>query len=258
MKASFIHFGQVKNYDKTQHKQFTKLISPAFSNVDLDYYLITTNSNKYVNPRQNEKNQINPLSITNFFDYKQVIFDDIPNKVDELNEFAEYLVKGLKHQAWGKHSMTSTFNSLKQIYSLNYFYNSFKDQIDNYDFFVLARSDLFYIDRLTLPQLIENNIYVPNWGHFSENSRIGGCNDRFCIITSKQILELYCSRYNLLKESPEKYHAERYLRDQLLKNNIRCKVIKSFHFRLLRSNNIISSFIGDEPDIELTNEYYEN
>ena len=262
-KVAFILFGQVKNYNDVQHAQFTKNVLSKLKNFEIDFYLTTSKSNQYISPRNNENYPINHASIFEFFDFKQVVFDDISNKLSTFERFADYLVNTLNFKAWGEHSLISTINSLKQIYSLNYFYNLFFEKISNYDYFILSRSDLFFTHELFLPNLLLENIYVPDWGHYGNRAWYGGqyrnnagCNDRFCIITCEKILQIYCNRYNSLELKPEPYHAEIYLQDQLLNNNIKFKQIKNFKFRFLRSNNIISSMRSSQPDLELTKKYY--
>lgn len=256
-KNAFIFFGQVKNYNITQHEQFVKYVSSAYSDSSIDYYLITTKSNKYYSSRQKENNNIDYNSMNKFFNFKNIIYDDIPNKIEEFKEFANYLVNNLQFAPWGKDSLNSTINSLKQIYSLNYFYNWFSNKYTEYTNFIMARSDLFYTSKLILPNPIEqNSIYVPSWGHYSPYKRTGGCNDRFCILTGRDVLKIYCERYANLRLNPEKYHAEQYLQNTLIKNNIKYKQLNNFNFSLIRSNNKIYSMCGRHIDEKLTKLYY--
>lgn len=262
-KVAFILFGQVKNYNSTQHHQFNSLICPALKQFDLDYYLVTSQLKSYQGNRYTKiepnNHSIDYLSINNHFNFKDIIYDDITDKTrhESLYQFSEHLINSFRLRAWGKHSLTSTFNSIKQLYSLNYFYNWFQPKAPKYDFFILARSDIFYFLRLILPDLSGQNIFVPNFGHWGPPPRYkGGCNDRFAIITCKDILNLYCTRYNSLVSKPEPFHSEYYLNSRLKSNGVNFKKIDKFRFRLLRSNNIITDSTGINIDEKLTNIFF--
>lgn len=255
-KAAFILFGQVKNYNEVQHKQFTSLISPSLQQFDTDFYLVTTPQHHYHNPRNDEDYEIDHTSINSFFKFQDVVLDDVLEKQDEINNFADYLVNKLKFRAWGPDSLMSTQNSLKQLYSLNYFYDQFKHKQHEYDYFVVARSDIFYTHSLIIPELKQDSIYVPDWGHHGKNKKSGGCNDRFCIITSDRILQLYCSRYSALRENIVRYHAETYLQQTLINNNIHFDQLKNFKFVHLRANNELTWKGTRKISSKLTKKYY--
>lgn len=264
-KIAFILFGQVKNYNEIQHAQFKKLIKPSLSNFSVDYFLITSKSSSYHSERQAgiepTNSPIDYKSINNFFNFTNIFYDDLHNDftTKELFNFSNYLVRNFKnheHEAWGKYSESSTFNSLKQLYSLNYFFNFFKMHINDYDGFILARSDIFYTHHLTLPNLYEKGIFLPSFGHYPAPGGGEGCNDRFCIITCQNILELYCTRLSLLKDKPEFYHAEMYLNQTLIRSGLIFKQLNNFKFRLLRSNNIITTPSGFGKSVHLTNRFF--
>lgn len=264
-KIAFILFGQVKNYNKVQHNQFKKLIQPSLSSFNVDYFLVTTKASSYFSTRQASiepiNSQINYKSINGFFDFTGIVYDDLHDNsvTEDLFNFSNYLVDNFRNnkcRAWGSHSKTSTFNSMKQLYSLDFFLNKFTQRIEEYDAFILARSDLFYTHKLNIPDLSPNQIILPSFGHYRAPGGGSGCNDRFCLITSKEILKFYCGRFSLLKNKPEFYHAEFYLNQTLKRNNITFKTLNNFRFRLLRSNNIITTPSGCGECIHLTNKFY--
>jgi hypothetical protein len=250
-KLAYIYFGQVKNYNRIQHDQFSTNVLPGLKNFDVDFFLTTTPAEKYVSPRQGEDGVINYKSINNFINFKKIYYDDILSKQKEFEDFANSLLKKFRFRAWRNFSLPSTINSLKQIYSLNYFYDQFKDIATEYEYFIVARSDLFFLTKLSLPQLNSHNIYLPDWGHYKD-----GCNDRYAVITSLDILKIYCCRYNFLRNNPEPYHAESYLRKCLKRNGVKFKQFKKFKFRLLRSCNHVSTEGGGCPDKALTKKFY--
>lgn len=264
--GAFIFFGQVKNYNNVQHQSFTRYIKPSFQGLNVDYFLITSRNKKYYSERQSRIEgynvEINYNSINSFFNFSQIIYDDIDQQKvsNKLYDFSNFLVDTYRNenfQAWGKNSKPSTFNSIKQLYSLNYFLNKFMKQIKKYDFFILARSDIFYTHKLILPELTGKNIFTPSFGHWgAPPTHKGGCNDRFCLITSSDILKLYCRRFFQLKECPEFYHAEDYLNKTLSRSMVNFKELDNFRFRLLRSNNVISSLDGMHKDERLTNKFF--
>jgi len=264
-KTAFILFGQVKNYNKVQHDQFNRLIKPSLASFNVDYFLVTTKSFSYSSQRQSpiepKDSPIDYKSINNFFNFTDIVYDNLndENATKDLFDFSNYLVNNFrnnKRTAWGMYSKASTLNSIKQLYSLNFFLGKFIRQLKEYDGFILARSDLFYTHKLNLPDWLPNQITLPSFGHYPAPGGGKGCNDRFCLITSEDILKLYCGRFSFLKKNPEFYHAEFYLNQTLKRNNITFKTLDDFRFRLLRSNNIITTLDGSKECIHLTNRFF--
>lgn len=258
-RLAYILFGQVKNYNDVQHEQYVNYIQPGLEKFEVDHFLITSQNETYDSPRNGEANErINHKSIEKFYNFKTKYYDDISihNKIltKEITGFADYLVNELKQYHWGRDSLPSTVNTLKQIYSLNYFYKKFKKIQAQYDYYILARSDIFYTNKIQLPELEPNNIYVPCNEHY------GGVNDRWALITSSDILNYYCTRYDRLKNTPgQGLHSESYLHKVLLDNNIHFKRVPRFKFRLLRTGNRISrEFLSSETDEGKTKLFYPN
>lgn len=269
MKIAFIFFGLVKNYNETQHGRFVKNIQPALSDHEVGYFLSTSRKNNLNGtigiPRHSdiESNdiEIDNFSMNNYFDFKSIIYDDLDKvSVDtDIQEQAQLLIDTYGSRAWGEHSLYSTYNSLKQIYSLNYFHNTMYDKLNSYDLFIMARTDLFYTHRLNLPNPLSHEMYVPSFGHWGPPpSHEGGCNDRFCVITSLSGLETYNTRYDSIAKNPEFFHSEQYLKTSLARNDVVYQELDNFQFRLLRANNMVTDLIGTSTDLELTEQFYQS
>jgi len=197
--------------------------------------------------------------MNNYFDFKSIVYDDL-DKIDvdrSIQEQSQFLIDTYGQRAWGKHSLCSTYNSLKQLYSLNYSHNVLSDQLNGYDLYIMARTDIFYTHQLVMPSSFSHDIYVPSFGHWGPPpSHKGGCNDRFCIITSLSGLEVYNTRYDSMKEAPEFFHSEQYLQIKLKENDIVYQELDNFEFRLLRANNMITCLVGTKIDQKLTKKFF--
>jgi len=248
-KIAYIFFGQVKNFDEKQYSAFSVNVRDKLRDFDVDYFLVTSKQSSYLNPRQKDfKNSpINFKSIERYFDFKEIYYD---NQLRDENEDIDHIA--LQVQEFGKawkegDPFLSLKNSLKQIYCLEYLYNKIEDCIDEYDYFILSRSDLYHTHPLSLDCFSrDEELFVPyydicpqiDYGWF------GGINDRFAVIKSKSALKTYCSRYTRIKQKPEYYHAEEYLLKQLKRDNISYGKIHNFMFLLQRSSGELSDFIG--------------
>ena len=145
-RIAYIFFGQVKNFDEKQYEAFQQNVGNKLKDHDVDYFLTTSRSEKYSSPRQQETEgqqvSIDPKSIQAYFDFKDVFYDDKSREAEDISGLAKKLVAF--GDAWDSHSLTSTENSLKQLYGLGYFWHNFKNIANNYDIFILSRCDLFH------------------------------------------------------------------------------------------------------------------
>ncbi len=287
LKCAYIFFGQVKNYTKHQYKSFVEHVADPLrvGRVETDYYLVTSNNNKFKNLKpkpggaegiEKEEREINPLSMCEFFNFKNILFDGLEDKNSEINKEIEKYSKMLVHNkkgcpswalqeggAWGSHSLESTINSLKQIYSLEYFFNFFKkiEKQERYDIYILSRCDLFHTSRLSHERIRrfyrtekgaktyhrnKDLIIVPSFGWWK-----GGCNDRFAVFNSMHSMEKYCSRYSSIKKHKEWYHAENYLLKHLESEKIKVERLCGFNFRLVRSGGEVTNLSGRRVDESL-------
>lgn len=259
-KIAYIFFGQVKNYADRQHQAFLNNVAHPLSDLELDYYLVTSKNESFDNPRQRglegDGTAINPLSINNYFDFSDILFDGLENLSSEINKnivsHAKLLVDNFGG-SWGKFSLSSTANSLKQLYSLEYFSKNFHTD-KHYDFYILSRSDIFHTHYLNTKPIIrceqnKNDVFVPSFGWWKS-----GCNDRYAIFNSISVLKDYCSRYSFIMNNPEWYHAESYLLSHLSSFNYKVKRIPNFRFRLIRANGLITNESGYKIDYKLTND----
>ena len=255
MKAAYIFFGQVKNFDNRQYHAFEKNVKKQLSGYDVDYFLVTSRSSNYDNPRQEEsegrKCKINHNSIKRHFDFKCIYYDELDQKKDtEIDDLAETIVTSFGG-TWEEDSLLSTSNSLKQLYSLEYFYEQFSKCGFEYDIYILSRSDLFHTQDLKMDFVNQDyDLLAP---YFEDYPQIdygwfGGINDRFAVIKNNRALKTYCCRYSRIKSKPQPYHAEKYLLQQLESDAITYGRIPSFNFRLIRANGNITDLIGITVD----------
>lgn len=251
MKAAYIFFGQVKNFSNRQFNAFKKNVQDKLAGYDIDYFLITSRSEEYYNPRQLESEggrcKINHRSIQKYFDFRCIFYDELDTiEQGEIDDLANNLVNNFGG-TWDDDSLLSTKNSLKQLYSLQYFYDQFEKCNFEYDVYFMSRSDLFHTQDLKTQYLDHNvDLIAPYFEDYPEIQYgwFGGINDRFAVINNKRTLKVYCSRYNAIKQQPQKYHAETFLLQQLKRNNISYGKLPSFNFRLIRANNKITDLIG--------------
>lgn len=255
MKAAYIFFGQVKNFDNRQYNAFEKNVKSKLVDYDIDYFLVTSRAGNYDNPRQKKSEggncKINHNSIKRHFDFKCIYYDELDCKKDtEIDDLAESIVETFGGK-WEEDSLLSTINSLKQLYSLEYFYEQFSKCGLDYDVYILSRSDLFHTQDLKINFLDQDfDVLVPYFEDYPEIDYgwFGGINDRFAVIKNTKALKTYCCRYSKIKSSPEPYHAEKYLLKRLKDDYLTCGRIPSFNFRLIRANGKITDLIGITVD----------
>lgn len=253
-KIAYIFFGQVKNFDEKQYSAFQENVASKLGDFDIDYFLVTSKASFYSNARNAESepgvSTIDYKSIEKYFDFKEVYYDQDARAGEDVDGLCESVIKF--GEAWKEgDSMQSLKNSIKQIYSLEYFYDKFSHKIADYDCFILSRSDLYHTHPLNIDCFSrEGDLFAPyydicpqiDYGWF------GGINDRFAVIKNESALKTYCTRYSSIKNNPEYYHAEQYLLKQLKKNNVNYGKIHNFMFLLNRASGKLSDFVGIQPD----------
>ena len=253
-KIAYIFFGQVKNFDEKQYSAFQENVASKLGDFDIDYFLVTSKASFYSNARHAESepgvSKIDYKSIEKYFDFKEVYYDQDARAGEDVDGLCESVIKF--GEAWKEgDSMQSLKNSIKQIYSLEYFYDKFSHKIADYDYFILSRSDLYHTHPLNIDCFSrEEDLFAPyydicpqiDYGWF------GGINDRFAVIKNESALKTYCTRYSSIKNNPEYYHAEQYLLKQLKANNVNYGKIHNFMFLLNRASGKLSDFVGIQPD----------
>ena len=260
-RVAFIFFGQVKNFDEKQYFSFEENIKKQIEGNEVDYFLVTSKSSFYFNSRQAdaelEPKSINYKSIQKYFEFKEIFYDqDLRNKEENICDLAEEIIKFGKTWEDGD-CLDSIKKSLKQIYSLEYFINSFTDRIDDYDYFILSRSDLFFTHPLSLECLkSDEDLFAPYYDFCPQIDYgwFGGINDRFAIIRNKKALHSYCTRYSDIKNKPEYYHAEKYLLSKLKKDNVSYGKINNFMFLMQRADGSLSDFVGIKKEMYMNRE----
>ena len=253
-RIAYIFFGQVKNFDEKQYSAFQENVASKLGDFDVDYFLVTSKANFYSNARHAESepgvSKIDYKSIEKYFDFKEVYYDQDARGGEDIDGLCESVIKF--GAAWKEgDSLQSLKNSIKQIYSLEYFYDKFSHKIADYDYFILSRSDLYHTHPLNIDCFSrEEDLFAPyydvcpqiDYGWF------GGINDRFAVIKNEFALKAYCTRYSSIKNNPEYYHAEQYLLKQLKTNNVNYGKIHNFMFLLNRASGKLSDFVGIQPD----------
>ena len=253
-RIAYIFFGQVKNFDEKQYSAFQENVASKLGDFDVDYFLVTSKANFYSNARHAESepgvSKIDYKSIEKYFDFKKVYYDQDSRDGEDIDGLCESVIKF--GEAWKEgDSLQSLKNSIKQIYSLEYFYDKFSHKIAGYDYFILSRSDLCHTHPLNIDCFSrEGDLFAPyydvcpqiDYGWF------GGINDRFAVIKNEFALKAYCTRYSSIKNNPEYYHAEQYLLKQLKTNNVNYGKIHNFMFLLNRASGKLSDFVGIQPD----------
>ena len=253
-RIAYIFFGQVKNFDEKQYSAFQENVASKLGDFDVDYFLVTSKANFYSNARHAESepgvSKIDYKSIEKYFDFKKVYYDQDARDGEDIDGLCESVIKF--GAAWKEgDSLQSLKNSIKQIYSLEYFYDKFSHKIADYDYFILSRSDLYHTHPLNIDCFSRvEDLFAPyydvcpqiDYGWF------GGINDRFAVIKNEFALKTYCTRYSSIKNNPQYYHAEQYLLKQLKTNNVNYGKIHNFMFLLNRASGKLSDFVGIRPD----------
>jgi GR25 family glycosyltransferase involved in LPS biosynthesis len=255
-RIAYIFFGQVKNFDKKQCEAFQYNVGDKLKHHDVDYFLTTSRSTRYNSPRQQEAEGrgvlVDPESMHQYFDFKDVFYDDQSRESENISGLAQKLVTF--GDAWNSHSLTSTENSLKQLYGLEYFWHQFKGIAKNYDVFILSRCDLFHTHVFDVDCLNKDvDLLTPYYDGFEEidYGQFGGLNDRFAVAKNVLSLAVYCSRYSGIKNKPQYYHAEEYLKQQVEYHKLTTDKIHNFCFLLYRANCKISDLVGIENDEQM-------
>jgi GR25 family glycosyltransferase involved in LPS biosynthesis len=258
MNIAYIFFGQIKNFDEKQFRAFDENIGKKLESHSVDYFLITSKNKKYHSQRQSlsegGEQQIDHYSIEKYFNFKSIFYDEIDSRDNtDIDSLAQDLVENFGG-AWGDNSLESTKNSLRQLYSLEFFYEQFSKIEGGYDTFILSRSDLFHTHTLS-DQCLDTggDIFIPFYDNFPQIDYgwFGGANDRFAVIKNQSTLKTYCTRYSSIKNNPQFYHAEKYLKHRLNQQKADVRKIHNFEFRLIRANGVITDLIGIYPHKEM-------
>ena len=256
-RVAYIFFGQVKNFDEKQFEAFEQNVGSKLKCHDVDFFLTTSRSTSFSNKRHDGlltlPTKIDCDSIRSYFNFKEVFFDteqrdsqeDIKSLAKKILEFGA---------AWPESPLTSIENSLKQLYGLEYFWHNFKHIANDYDLFILSRSDIFHTHPLDISCLNDDvDLLTPYYNNLKQidYGQFGGLNDRFAIAKNTLSLAVYCSRYSSIKKTQEYYHAETYLRDHVKKQKLKVGKINNFLFMLYRANAKISDFVGIKQDANM-------
>jgi hypothetical protein len=235
-RIAVIFFGQVKCYDRL-YDNFLYRVGRHINDIS-DYFVITSRKSHYVNPRQNESSAIDYSSMFKYFDFTDVLYDGLEDEHSQkcyfIKDFCDRIIREYGG-AWLKDSTLSTFNSIKQIYSLHLMMSHINRPGNlKYDRYVLIRSDIFFDTDFNLEMLDYNeDVVVPSFASW------GGYNDRFAILNLAGF-NSYCSRYEKLMRNPSYYHAEEYLKNVLDKDGMKVRTVDTIRFRLMRGDGSLT------------------
>lgn len=225
---AIILIGQVKNFDllaKNYQQNIQKPLEKTSETI-----LITSKQTKYQNPRQNEDYPIDHTTILKHIDITHKIYDDLENQETQLTQKLKQQAQDLINTyggAWEHHSNLSTYNSLKQLYSLNLLHQRLPKRYKKY---IILRSDIYH-DTPFNPEWLKNkeDATLPEFASYE------GHNDRYAILNQRAYTS-YTTRYKKITRNPEYYHAETYLKKCLDQDGITVRQQKEIRFRLMRSN----------------------
>jgi hypothetical protein len=253
---AIVFFGQAKTYTKEQHEKFTEFVLPSFEDYNIHYFHVTTRRLSFENPRNFGEGRVecHADSLQMYINFHNQWFDGLEDENSLINQKIRSLTKELLTygKPWGKYSTQSLINSLRQIYSLEFFYKRFIN-VHHYDLFLLVRSDLFFTNPLgklnrTFESSRHNDVFVPTNAWMR-----GGCNDRLMMTRSSYSLGSYCSRFSKILNQPEFYSAEQYCLKHLYRNEIHVKQIPEFEQKLLRGNGKLTNYLGQIENARIPN-----
>jgi hypothetical protein len=235
-RIAVIFFGQVKCYDRL-YDNFYYRVGRHINDI-CNYFVITSRKSRFDNPRQNESSTIDYTSIFKYFNFTDILYDgledDNSQKCYFIKDFSDRIISQYGG-AWLGDSSLSTFNSIKQIYSLHLIMTHI-NRPDNqkYDRYILIRSDIFFDTDIHLEMLnYDDDVLVPSFASW------GGYNDRFAILNFAGF-KSYCSRYNKLMLNPGYYHAEEYLKHVLENDGMKVRTVDAIRFRLMRGDGSLT------------------
>lgn len=225
---AIILIGQVKNFDLLAKNYQQNILKPLEQTSET--ILITSKQTKYQNPRQNEDYPIDHTTILKHINITHKIYDDLENQETQLTKKLKQQAQDLINTyggAWEHHSNLSTYNSLKQLYSLNLLHQRLPKRYKKY---IILRSDIYH-DTPFNPEWLQNkeDATLPEFASYD------GYNDRYAILNQRAYTS-YTTRYKKITQKPEYYHAETYLKKCLDQDGITVRQQKEIRFRLMRSN----------------------
>jgi hypothetical protein len=235
-KIAICFFGQVKNYNNILYESFICHVLESLStkSTQFDYFLVTYKNTHYINPKHNEDHSIDYTSIFKYFKWvDKILIDPFSENIVELDHYSQFLVATYGTR-WHKSfdAILATKYSIRQLYGLHLLYNILKNKYDQY---IFLRADAQFNSKLYKDWDDAVDISIPNFASYT------GYNDRFAVILNENALRSYCSRYIELKNYPQQYQSENYLKQILNKNNLNIYLTNSIKFNLLRANNKLTS-----------------
>ena len=201
------------------------------NNINYDIYLHTYNLKELNLKRSGENNNLD----TDEWKLLKPNYYQIDNQEDFDKSYDYEFIK--KYGDYWKTDFQNTFNLIRQFNSLNQLKKLIKKK---YDYYLILRPDLLYIDKLDINLINKyldnkNIIITPGWEKWR------GLNDRFCFC-SEDVMKIYTSRLDnvrkYLRDTKKSLHSETYLKYIIEKNNIK-NINTNMRAKRIRSNGVI-------------------
>jgi hypothetical protein len=251
MKLAFCFTGMCKNYDMLYENNKEKLFDPLSKVYDIDFYLSSSKSNMFINPRIHENCEIKWDSILKYFDFKNtIILEEKDEELIKIHDFVDLLASQFELQMCPPDAddftkKNCTYGAIKYLYHL-YLLKTIVEPSDKY---IIARQDIYYRDKINV-DLVSNSkedALIPLCHEAGSNFKtiMAGntwTTDRFAILNKKSF-DVYINRYKTIIEKPERYITEDYLTRHLNSHNISVDVFDEFDYFPVRSYTNIKNEI---------------
>lgn len=176
MKICILFRGNLRNQDRdlTKFSIVYNTIKKMFDSHDIDFYM-----HLWGDPKEKEMYEKN-------FSFKKIVVEENSEYYDEIFNVSK--VNG---------SSTEYFNQTSQALSIQKVCNMINKKTTNYDCFFLTRPDLPFTEKLNVPILNDNEIYINEHGpHITSGE--------YCFLFSEKNLLLFQNIFNYLKETKKK------------------------------------------------------
>lgn len=227
--------GQVKNYGPAQHKYFTEnILTPLKADYIVEPYLVTSRHSVWVDQSAQHLlpgyTPIDVDSINEFFDFKEIYYDDSSEPSEERTIVSKALLSKLGSD-WN--------TKLCHLYSMEFFYRKFLDKFDDYSAFLFVSADRLPVSELKLPPRAGSFIRTI----FTESTIATGVTNpmstHLAFMYSAFVAKKFCTRYSsLLDFEPTNYAS--YTHDYLRGLGILCKELAIHTRKILSDNSILS------------------
>lgn len=227
-------YGLVKQYDmvaQSVKKHIFDVIKAA--NYTYDVYAHTYNITSVFNERNKEMGlSIDPTSLKRVLPRARVIYDT-PEAADGSVSLDDLLVNG---DPWPENPRTSLRYYVRQLYSLRRLTELWAPKMNDYDYCIYLRPDVFFISDLDLfdkqQNLTRSALATPGWQQWT------GRNDRFAYGVPS-VMQIFGNRLNGLQDyvtsQRKQPHAEIFLGAYVKAMNL-TSILSQTKFKRMRAN----------------------